>query len=86
MFYATVGDNGVAVMSAEKGAEKLKKYIKNSTILEFSQFETAEFWALATFQQRSPLGKQLTYLQLNHVIFNKDILSGKTSRRKRHER
>lgn len=28
MFYATVGDNGVAVMSAEKGAEKLKKYIK----------------------------------------------------------
>ena len=32
MFYATVGDNGVAVMSTEKGAEKLKKYIKKPII------------------------------------------------------
>ena len=85
MFYAIVGSNGVAVMSTEERAEKLKKYIKNATVLEFSQFETAEFWALATFQQRSLLGKYLTYLNLNRAIFNKDILSGRTSRRKKHD-
>ena len=84
MFYAIVGSNGVAVMSTEERAEKLKKYIKNATVLEFSQFETAEFWALATFQQRSRLGRQLTYLNLNQAIFNRDILTGRTSRRKKH--
>lgn len=85
MFYAIVGSNGVAVMSTEERAEKLKKYIKNATVLEFSQFETAEFWALATFQQRSPVGNRLTYLNPNQAIFNNDILSGRTSRRKKHE-
>lgn len=85
MFYAIVGSNGVAVMSTLEKAEKLKKYIKDATVLEFSQFETAEFWALATFHQRSPVGNRLTYLNPNQAIFNKDILSGRTSRRKQHD-
>ena len=84
MFYAIVGSNGVAVMSTEERAEKLKTYIKNATVLEFSQFETAEFWALATFQQCSPVGNRLTYLNPDQAIFNSDILSGRTSRRKKH--
>ena len=83
MFYAIVGRNGVAVVDTPKGAEKLKKYIKEATIQEFSQFENAEFWALAMFQRRSPVGNRLTYLQPNHAIFNKDISNGKTLRRRK---
>ncbi len=82
MYFAISGKNGVAVMDTLAGAEKLRRYIREAQILEFSQFEAAEFWALATFRERSPVGKSLTYLQVNHAIFNRDILSGKTTRRR----
>lgn len=84
MYYAIVGANGVAVMSAPERAEKLKKYIKRAEIHSFLEFENAEFWALAMFQSRSPVGSRLTYLQLDHAVFNRDIITGKTSRRKKH--
>lgn len=83
MYYSIVGANGVAVMSTLEKAEKLKKYIKNATIHEFMEFENAEFGALSMFQRLSPVGSRLTYLQLDHAIFNKDIINGKTSRRRK---
>ena len=83
-FYAVVGTNGVAVMDSLKGAERLTKYIKAPHIQVFSQFELAEFWALTVFRQRSIYGDKLTYLQLNHAIFNKDIANGKIYRRRHH--
>lgn len=84
-FYAVVGTNGVAVMDSPERAERLTKYIKAPHIQVFSQFELAEFWALAAFRQRSIYGDALYYLHLNHAIFDKDIASGKIYRRRRHD-
>ena len=72
-FYAIVGKNGVAVMDTYKAVVKLKKYIRNPEVTGFDSFDLAEFWALAKFQERSCYGKHLSYLNLNHPIFNKDI-------------
>lgn len=84
-YYVIVGTNGVAVMDTLAGAKRLEKYIREPKIQGFSDFTLAEFWALATFQQKSPAGKYLNYLPLNRAIFSKDVLGGKLFRRKSHE-
>lgn len=84
-YYIIVGTNGVAVMDTLAGAKRLEKYMREPQIQGLSDFALAEFWALTTFQQKSPAGKYLNYLPLNRAIFIKNVLGGKLFRRKSHE-
>ena len=76
-FYAVAGLNGVAVVDTYERANKLKKYIYGIEIRACQDFDLAEHWALSRFRQLSPYGHCLTYLDLNHAIFNKNLMSGR---------
>lgn len=76
-YYAVAGLNGVAVMSTYERASKLKKYIYGVEICGCQDFDQAELWALTRFRQFSPYGHYLNYLDLDHAIFNKNLMSGR---------
>ena len=76
-YYAVAGLNGVAVTDTYARANKLKKYIYGIEICACQDFDWAEHWALTRFRQLSPYGHYLNYLDLNHAIFNKNLMSGR---------
>ena len=83
-YYSIYGDNGLGVMSSWEGVCKREKYFQSVHYKRFDKFSLAEAYSINGFKERVCKTnfrncKIPEILQLNQLIFAKNIIDDSTS-------